>query len=259
MTTVTHRFLLAASLAFWAVFSLVTAPSTAVAQPHIDYVVYPLTGEVQFRNAGATPIPFVYYSITSNSNSLHGEDGVWLSITDTYAVNGNGFIDPTGEWAEISTGPTELTEGALTNEGVLPPNRAISLGRILTPLVYESDLTVEIFAEGDIPVTVFGKNAVHGDYNGNDRVDMGDYAVWKTLFGASFAVMVDGNLDGVVNAADYTVWRDHLGQTWVPAGEGSSSGGAAAAIAVPEPGTLVLAVGILGGLVGWRLSRRRRA
>jgi hypothetical protein len=87
-----------------------------------------------------------------------------------------------------------------------------------------------------------------GDYNGDGVVDMNDFTVWKSSFGSSTIIHgsgADGNYDGVVNAADYSVWRDSLG----------AGGAGSAAIAIPEPSTLAIA--ILGAAAC--LSRRRRS
>jgi hypothetical protein len=72
-----------------------------------------------------------------------------------------------------------------------------------------------------------------GDYSGNGTVGPEDYDIWKANFGTSFAA-ADGNGNGIVDAADYTVWRDHLGQ--------SAGAGSFAAVAVPEPNSLMLLV-----------------
>ena len=87
-------------------------------------------------------------------------------------------------------------------------------------------------------------------------MDEEDYGFWKTLFGLQI-FQADGNLNGVVDAADYTVWRDHLGQSIpISADEEPGSGSLAlTAVVVPEPASMLLALG-LGGLF---FCRRHRA
>jgi hypothetical protein len=72
------------------------------------------------------------------------------------------------------------------------------------------------------------------DFNGDGRVDSGDYAIWRQNFGATVTPGSDGdaNGDGVVDAKDYTVWRDQLGET-----DGMSP---LTTGPVPEPATIVL-------------------
>ncbi|QDU91566.1 hypothetical protein Pla175_49950 [Pirellulimonas nuda] len=81
-----------------------------------------------------------------------------------------------------------------------------------------------------------------GDYNRDGAVDAEDLAKWRADFGLTGVQGADGNGDGVVDAADYTVWRDH----WAPAA------GQAAAVATPEPTSLLLLVAgmLVAGLVG---------
>ncbi len=82
---------------------------------------------------------------------------------------------------------------------------------------------------------------VPGDYDGNGIVEPADFGEWKSQFGNTVAryAGADGNGDQRVDLADYTVWRDSLGATGVesPLGQFSSP--------VPEPGTLVGALVVL--------------
>jgi hypothetical protein len=58
-----------------------------------------------------------------------------------------------------------------------------------------------------------------------------DYDLWRATFGSRTRLAADGNGDGRVDAADYVVWRNAVG----PAGPAATN-------AVPEPGTIVVAV-----------------
>ena len=60
--------------------------STAAAAPAsaaLTAQLFPVTGEVRLLNKGETPVPFVFYSITSDSGALDSSNGVWTSITET--------------------------------------------------------------------------------------------------------------------------------------------------------------------------------
>ena len=88
-----------------------------------------------------------------------------------------------------------------------------------------------------------------GDFNKNNVVDAADYTVWRDHLGAPDESSLNGNGDGAngVDAGDYTLWKNNFGDTL---GAGAFGGGA-----VPEPGTGVLGLIVLGALA-WL---RRRA
>jgi hypothetical protein len=85
---------------------------------------------------------------------------------------------------------------------------------------------------------------VSGDYNNNGVVDAADYVLWRN----GGPIQNEGASPGVVNNEDYTFWRSRFGRT-------SGSGAGLADAAVPEPGTLVLCIGIV---VGAWVDRRKR-
>jgi hypothetical protein len=95
-----------------------------------------------------------------------------------------------------------------------------------------------------------------------------DYRVWKLNFGGGPTVAGDFNRNGVVDAADYTVWRDNLGTVYMPNdydkwkmnfGNSSAGGSAAAQIAVPEPATWLLLIGLVAHNRAARRGKVRRA
>jgi hypothetical protein len=88
---------------------------------------------------------------------------------------------------------------------------------------------------------------VPGDYNGNGVVDMADYVLWRN----GGPLQNEVNSLGTVDASDYTAWRARFGNT---SGSGSSLAGKGAA--VPEPGTLVMA---MLGVFFTGCGRKRRA
>jgi hypothetical protein len=215
---------------------------------NLDAQIFPLTGEIRFRNSAASPVPFVFYSIESTSGALNSSPAVWKSITDVYDASGNGFIDsdPFANWTKIESIPAELTEGRFSpGTGSLPAFRSISLGNIWNPVLYPShDLTFTVLQADMSPVAITVVPSVAGDYDGSGIVDGVDYNTWRQSFGSTTELDADGNLDGVVNAADYVVYRDHFGQSILGLGSGSNSGGGGGlslgSAPVPEPGATVL-------------------
>jgi hypothetical protein len=91
-----------------------------------------------------------------------------------------------------------------------------------------------------------------GDYNKNNVVDAGDYALWrKTLGQVGHGLAADGNGNDQVDLADGAVWRSNFGKS---ANLGAAMGSLSNAVSVPEPaGALLLAFGAALGSV-----RRRR-
>jgi hypothetical protein len=228
---------------------------------NLDAVLFPLTGEVQLRNNSGSPVPFVYYSITSPSGSLNINPVFWKSISDNYDVSGNGFIDPSFNWTKLSATSTELTEGAFSGPGgSLAAFRSVSLGQIWNPALYPSnDLTFSVLQANMTPVVVTEHYAIAGDYNSDGTVNAADYALWRANFGSTTILGADGNLNGVVDAADYTVWRNNLGLS-LAAGAGSSLIGGALlspAGAVPEPAELLLAMSGAFAALNVRVRARR--
>jgi hypothetical protein len=214
----------------------------------LEAQVFPLSGEVRFRNPNGVAVPFVFYSVTSITNhvgALNPTAPQWQSITDFYDLSGNGFIDATHEWTKLSSTSTQLAEGVFSPPGTggsLMGLRSFTLGPIWNPgVVAYTDLAFNVQQDSG-PVTVNVVTAVAGDYDHNGFVNQADYTTWRQNVGSTTLLDADGNLNGVVDAADYVIWRKNFGNFWP--GAGSSVGGGQSLglsnSAVPEPASGVL-------------------
>jgi len=237
-------------------FFALSAPCRA---SNLTAQVFPLTGEVRFRNTGISNVPLAFYSIASPSGALNSSVVVWKSISDVYDVSGNGFIDPIANWTKISAVSTQLTEGVFTGPGgSLPAFRSVSFGQIWNPALYPAhDLTFSAFQPDAQPITISVVPAVAGDYDGDGSVGPSDYALWRQNLGSLTDLDADGNLNGVVDAADYVIWRNNFGLS-LPSGSGAGLGLSLGG-AVPEPSSAILIAFAVGALLTSRVRAPRVA
>jgi hypothetical protein len=73
-----------------------------------------------------------------------------------------------------------------------------------------------------------------GDFNHDGLVDTSDYILWRATMGSTTDLRADANLNGVIDSGDYQMWAANFGS--------SGPVGGAGAQAVPEPGSLALAL-----------------
>jgi hypothetical protein len=89
-----------------------------------------------------------------------------------------------------------------------------------------------------------------GDYNGDGRVDAGDYVRWRNSLGDADESNIQYSGDGGgVTIDDYAWWKLHYGNNAGEAGGGSLSA------ATPEPSTLLMS---LASWTGFAAIVRRR-
>jgi hypothetical protein len=92
-------------------------------------------------------------------------------------------------------------------------------------------------------------SGVNGDFNNDGKVDAGDYVTWRKNEGTSNALPNNNGLGTPIGSSYYTLWRSNYGK---PPGSGSGALGSGGA--VPEPGSLLL---VLFGMLGLLASRSR--
>lgn len=93
-----------------------------------------------------------------------------------------------------------------------------------------------------------------GDYNLDGTVNLADYTVWRDSIGSSTPLPNQNpasSTPGVVDQEDYDFWKSQFGTTFPQATP------SAIAVQVPEPGAIVVAGLIIGGLVMWRRTYER--
>jgi hypothetical protein len=158
----------------------------------------------------------------------------------------------TGEaWTLISSGALALPEARLTEGGVVAFANATAYKsyKIIFPTVKDATAANSMQISG---LQLFDSSAIADpDFNGDGVVDGQDFLVWQRGFGLTGQTNNDnGDADGngIVNAADLTLWRTGFGGSAV-----------AAAGAVPEPASAVLAafVGGVATLAGRGFGKRR--
>lgn len=105
--------------------------------------------------------------------------------------------------------PLSITDRDVTLSGVLADGSAFSFDLNSSGSYYTS-----VFApNAQLTVSLFAGSLI-GDYNGDDIVNLADYAVWRNTLGQIGRDLVaDGNHNNMIDAGDYEVWRLYFGKT----------------------------------------------
>ena len=121
--------------------------------------------------------------------------------------------------------------------------------------MYIDNLRMEVF-ENEAAITpldttnpgAFIDTGMPGDFNDSNVVDAADYTIWRNNLGQPEGNLLNGNGNGgTIDATDYALWKTNFG-----AGGGALAGSGSA---IPEPGTLLLAIMTLFGCVFLHRSR----
>ena len=197
----------------------------------------------------------LFYGVGSMADGMPGDIGpTFTTLTNTtgvpWGVTGSDFLDdPTWDIAvplatgEFAPGQTPDFVGAdpITAAGIFT-----SLGTSTMAGTIEQATTETFIVRSDRVV-------LGGDFNGDGRVTLADYPVWRNSLGTADETPILDNGDGMngVDPADYLLWKANFGMSLPGAGSGAGIGAAAA---IPEPSAAILA--LLGSL-GWAFSRKK--
>lgn len=218
------------------------------------------TGEVRLTNVSLSDVNLVAYSVFDPSGELIVDNWRPVAGRTDNSVTGDGSFDPLSAWNIISPDDVEntlttdeLVEGTIIDPGgTLVPSASLYLGAVWNPQA-SSLLTIDAAKVGEASQSLPISYLPPGDFNEDSVVDIADYQLWRSTFGASGeGLLADGNADALVNLADYTVWRDHLGETGFAL---TASSAIALATVVPEPHAGILL--LLALAIAYGLARRR--
>ncbi|MBA3484131.1 MAG: hypothetical protein H0T51_20180 [Pirellulales bacterium] len=206
--------------------------------------VDPTNGEARLRNPSSFSVNIDGYTITS-AGSL--TPAGWTSLDDQNTAG--------GDWRESPGLSTRLSELKQTASTTLAPGASYNLGAIFNPTM-PKDLTFEFLQLGQSQATagavVFAPltaAVTPGDFDQNGVVNGQDLNLWKTAFGTTTQANADGDSDSDGN--DFLIWQRNLGAS------GATPAATVTAAAVPEPTSLVVAIGLTAALGAYRRGFNR--
>ncbi|MCO6043684.1 PEP-CTERM sorting domain-containing protein [Aeoliella sp. ICT_H6.2] len=257
-------------------------PISYVPEPTLTLNIDKRTGNVTIDNESGNDLgqPINFYEIISGDGQ--GGDGLlttsgWNSLSDQSGITAG--IDPVdhagsptpgagndpGEtWDEGNSSVDILTEAFLSGSTAFADSFSVNLGSVYTGGISGAeDITFNYALEDGTLVSgnveIFISQPTVGDFNGDGVVDIADYTVWRNNLGASESVLPAGSYtagNGTVDAEEYSSWKSNFGT-----GMGA---GALAGSTVPEPGAMLLVVGLVGVMgigrqkPGWGADISRR-
>ncbi len=172
----------------------------------------------------------------------------------TLDADGRGLLGAVDQSIDLTQTPLELvTEGTAALE-VTPISMLGREQTYLVTLTLPVDATETITEPTTINVDAVGTLIasdmfsvtlpIEGDFNGDQRVDLADYTVWRdALATAGPGHPADGNFDWVVDQQDYALWQSNFSSA-------VASGRLALQATVPEPASLCLAAVAVAMLAG---------
>jgi hypothetical protein len=188
-------------------------------------------------------------SMFANEIHRYSAAGAYIGVFAT--------IDPVPPPVDLTNYPSDIAFDGDGNIVVAvlgatnpPDNRGQILRYALNPGSVAGtllDVVVDAYPPIGSVAWIPSADAMTGDYNGDAAIDNDDFDKWRTDFGKWVAKGggADGNGNGIIDAADYVVWRKTAGAV----------GAVAAAITLPEPATLFLA--IFAALALWSQAGQR--
>lgn len=215
-----------------------TTPSGLVVDAAVNYegrgrnnlvvTVDPTTGQAIVDNESDFTVQIDGYTLTSADGSLMGSG--WSSLEDQGMAG----------WDESNATATRLAEFNVNTAMTISPDETFNLGQVFnTGAGMEQDLEFQFllsdrkkFIKGIVLFDTLA--ALDGDFNGDGKVDAGDYVTWRDTLG---------------DTPNYNLWKANFGDT-------SGNGASANTAAVPEPSSALLLAASFG-IVGLSLSRRR--
>jgi hypothetical protein len=215
------------------------------------------TGTISLNNTANRGVQITGYSVTSASGALN--PATWTSI------DADNTFDPDGTWTAQSSTSTNLAEsvtGGTLDGGTLAPNapRGIGTPWLRTPfedLVFSFTTSDNTTQTGLVQYTGNGgARFARSDFNGDGAITVADWSLFLPHSFTTFAsdsraaAYLKGDLDGDKDN-DFTDFE--LFKTDFIAANGAAAFAQLAGV-VPEPATLVLAVGALL-LLGKRFRR----
>lgn len=196
--------------------------------------------DVQVNNAIPNDIDFFRFIGLTPGEGFTAET---LPVEGGFVDTALGLFDESGNLINSNDDADESAYSKLT--GIVPASGEVVLAVTGYQDIESFDGSHPFLGPYELALTL-GDVAIPGDYDGDLDVDADDYDAWQAAYGNSGVDLpADGNGDDQIDAADYTVWRDAFS--------------AASSSAVPEPGTLVLAITIAFNAAAAGRWRRRQA
>ena len=234
-------------LAFW-------APAPIDNQVMVDSLTY-LDG-VDLTNplGGLSPVNIFHSETMTVDGDLTLDAGATLALDifdpqtlDLLTVTGSLVADGTLEITLDASAPTPSlgdTFDILDFGSASGAFAALNLPGLASGLTWN---TSDLLTTGILEVVSTG--GLIGDYNEDGIVDAADYTVWRDKLGDDGSTLAnrDPGNSGVISEDDYASWKSNFGMT---SGSGSLATGA-----VPEPGTLWMALLVLCGAPFMRRHR----
>jgi glucose/arabinose dehydrogenase len=218
--------------------------------------VYTSSGQVAMSNVSAgSTFAIKHYQISSANGAL--DTGGWVSLSDRdldTSGPGNGQ-----SWDESGgSNSTGLAEYYLAGSSTLTPGKRLYLGRAFNPAVFGAGAIADLkfqFAlnSGELVPGKVDYITEDADFNNDGDVDGDDFLIWQRHAGTTMGAsnnMGDADGNGTVDAYDLRSWEALYGTSPSPLAQSSQ--------AVPEPGTILLAMLPLMLLGELRCYVRRR-